>query len=70
MNDVLSSIPTHRISRGLLFLFASIAAGTVLSACTGPEYRHDSRVDRRGDRQDYRTDRRYDRADRRYERWN
>jgi hypothetical protein len=70
MKACLSSFPFHHIARTLLLIFAISAAGTFLSGCTGPAYRHDRRVDRRDDRHDYRYDRRYDRYDRRYERWN
>jgi hypothetical protein len=69
MKACLSSILFHHIARILLLIFAVIAVGPFLSACAGPAYRHDRRVDRRTDRRDYRYDRRYDRWDRRYERW-
>ena len=55
MNKFLSSIPTHRIAHTLLLVLAC----AFISACAGPAYRHEGRVDRRGDRQDYRQDRRY-----------
>jgi hypothetical protein len=70
MNEFLSSIHSHRIARALLVVFAATAACTFLSACTGPAYRHERRVDRRVDRHEDRWDRRYDRGERRYERWN
>ena len=46
------------------FLLATLA----LSGCVGPAVRHESRVDRRGDRYENRDDRRYDRHDNRYDR--
>jgi hypothetical protein len=63
MNKFLSFIPVHRIARGLLLVLAATAACAFFSACGGPAYRHEGRVDRRGDRQDYRQDRRYERWD-------
>lgn len=58
-----------------LFLAISISwACTWFSACAGPAYRHearvDNRVDRRHDRWDYREDRHVDRVDRRVDRRN
>jgi hypothetical protein len=69
MNASFSSIPVHRIARALLLVFAATAASAFFSACAGPAYRHEHRVERRDDRQDYRVDRRHNRWDRRYERW-
>ena len=54
-----------------------VLAASSLTACSGPAYRHDRRVDRRDDRHDDRWDRRSDRYDRRddrrddrHDRWN
>ena len=76
MKAIVWSHRVDRVAKALLFVFAVGPAGVFFSACTGPAYRHERRVDRRGDRwerrddrQDYRVDRRYDRMDRRYERW-
>ena len=69
MKALLSLFPVYRVAKALLFIFAASAACAFFSACTGPAYRHERRVDRRVDRQDYREDRRHNRWDRRYERW-
>jgi hypothetical protein len=60
MENTLSSIPTQRITRALLLMFAATAACTFFSACVGPAYRHQARVENRVDR----------RMDRRHDRWN
>jgi len=76
MKALISSVPIHRPAKALLFVFAASTVCAFFSACAGPAYRHERRVDRRGERWDRREDRyedrwgrRYDRRDRRYERW-
>jgi hypothetical protein len=56
MKNSLYSIPTQRIARGLVLVFAATAACTFFSACVGPAYRHQARVENR--------------VDRRHDRWN
>ena len=62
MKHALSSMPTHRIARALLLTFVATAACTFFSACVGPRYRHQERVEDR-------VDRRMDRREDRYNRW-
>ena len=56
MKNSLSSIPTQRIARALVLIFAATVLCTFFSACVGPAYRHGARVENR--------------VDRRHDRWN
>jgi hypothetical protein len=59
----MSPVAWKTVSKLLLVVFACSAAATLLSACAGPAYRHDARVDHRVDRRDDRYDRRDNRWD-------
>ena len=50
MKNSLCSIPTQRIARALLLMFAATGACTFFSARAGPAYRHHARVENRVDR--------------------
>jgi|GEM_PF-3302632 len=65
MQTSIVSFLARHTSKMLLLAFTSCL---FLSACSGPEVRHDRRVDRRVDRTDNRVDRRGDRVDNRVDR--
>jgi hypothetical protein len=67
MKHLLCYIPTERIAQALTLIVAVTAACTFFSACAGPAYRHQARVENRIDR---RQDRIENRIDRRQDRWN
>jgi hypothetical protein len=67
MKYSLPFLPTQRIAQALALIVAVTAACTSFSACAGPAYRHQARVENRIDR---RQDRIEDRIERRQDRWN